>query len=848
MTAAPALPVHPLDLPEARSGLARQPGTFADHRRALLATAAARPALAGWRGRGPRDPGVMLLEFWAYVLDVVGFYDETLAHEAFVRTARRPESLRALVALLGATPRPAVAASVTLAAYADGTEPVLLRAGTAFRSAALPDGGPPQVFELDADTVIRPKWNGWTLAPCRPDRLPGAAGPTVLLDPKGVALTAGAPVLVAHPGGARALRVTALGHRTEADGVRYPTVTFDGDPGLPARTALADITLLRPTRTAGLWRGPRLGGDPAVISSSGGKTSLVLDGLHRDLHIGDRVIAGRGGDLYAFRIADVDEAPRSVRAATTTQFKDADGKVTGSVTSPATTVPVTVVTLDGALRTGISQSVSAVLSLAVRTAAPPVETVLHTGLTPAARITLPTATGIRADDALTVDGPVATTSTGPSAVLQPAQHPHAAVSALAAKGAPGAAASSARVADALRRLRRTLPAAPAAPALPGRFLLAPASGPGVDTTGRLDPATRTLTPDRDAAWTGELPAPVTAHGNLLPCTRGETVDHEVLGTGDATRPQQRFTLARSPVTHRATPTGARPDLDIRVNGRLWREVPTLYGLSGHEEVYLTRPGPDGRTDVVFGGPPRCAAPPTGSVITARYRVGAGAASPPARSITQIVRPVPGLAQVRNPVAATGGADAESDQDLRTRAPASALLLGRAVSLADMEAAAAGVPGAVGVRAGWRWSATRQRPVVRVAYIGPPELAPVLLRTLRALTDPTTPLEAAPAMPAPHRLALHLAPDPAEDPAAVAAAVRAALTAGPRAPLAPATLGVDGPLRRSALFAAVLAVPGTVAVQGATVDGAPFTAPALAPPDGGWLDLVDRLDVHAAAAR
>jgi hypothetical protein len=124
-------------------------------------------AIGNWRGRHPEDFGMMLLEMWAYVCDLTSFYDDVLAHESYVRTARRRESLRKLVAPLGYIPRPAVAALAELAAFADGRRVVSLPVGTAFRSGAF-DGNPPQVFELDTATTIHPLLNDWAFLPVRP--------------------------------------------------------------------------------------------------------------------------------------------------------------------------------------------------------------------------------------------------------------------------------------------------------------------------------------------------------------------------------------------------------------------------------------------------------------------------------------------------------------------------------------------------------------------------------------------------------------------------------------------------------------------------------------------------------
>ncbi|HWP45162.1 MAG TPA: putative baseplate assembly protein, partial [Blastocatellia bacterium] len=114
--------IHP-GKPEIAAGLPslpRQLAGFAEYRLAMLRDIPLHPALSGWRARGGDDLGVMLLEMWAYVLDVLGFYDERIANETYLRTGVLRPSLRRLVELIGYRPRPALAASVVLAAIADG--------------------------------------------------------------------------------------------------------------------------------------------------------------------------------------------------------------------------------------------------------------------------------------------------------------------------------------------------------------------------------------------------------------------------------------------------------------------------------------------------------------------------------------------------------------------------------------------------------------------------------------------------------------------------------------------------------------------------------------------------------
>ncbi len=120
----------------------------------------------------------MLIEMWAYVCDVLSFYDETIAHESYLRTARRDPSVRMLVGLLGYRPRPAVAAQVRLAVKAGGRLAIVLPAGLAVRSSAF-GTEKPQVFELDAEARAHPLLNGWRLAPDPPGPGPQGRAPAV---------------------------------------------------------------------------------------------------------------------------------------------------------------------------------------------------------------------------------------------------------------------------------------------------------------------------------------------------------------------------------------------------------------------------------------------------------------------------------------------------------------------------------------------------------------------------------------------------------------------------------------------------------------------------------------------
>src|SRR5205085_11629324 len=107
----------------------------------------------------------------------------------------------------------------------------------------------------------------------------------------------------------------------------------------------------------------------------------------------------------------------------------------------------------------------------------------------------------------------------------------------------------------------------------------------------------TLSAELSQAYVRET---VTINANAARATHGETAQ-EVLGSGDASRAYQRFTLRQPPLTHTsaATASGTASSLQIRVNDLLWHEAPSLYGHGPDERIFTTQLSDDGKTTVVF---------------------------------------------------------------------------------------------------------------------------------------------------------------------------------------------------------------------------------------------------------
>ncbi|MGW8392251.1 putative baseplate assembly protein [Pseudoduganella sp. HUAS MS19] len=108
--------------------------------------------------RDRADPAIALLDGWATVADVLTFYQERIANEAYLRTATERQSVADLARLVGYRLRPGVAASVHLAfTVADGFRGELPQ-GT--RAQSVPGAGQlPQFFETDEKLEARDSWN-----------------------------------------------------------------------------------------------------------------------------------------------------------------------------------------------------------------------------------------------------------------------------------------------------------------------------------------------------------------------------------------------------------------------------------------------------------------------------------------------------------------------------------------------------------------------------------------------------------------------------------------------------------------------------------------------------------------
>ena len=87
VAAAPAA-ARPVSNPPGLTQIAYRAGDFAAFRRALLSPLPGEQQLAGW-SPGAGDLGLQALEWWAYLADILTFYNERIANGSYLRHGRR---------------------------------------------------------------------------------------------------------------------------------------------------------------------------------------------------------------------------------------------------------------------------------------------------------------------------------------------------------------------------------------------------------------------------------------------------------------------------------------------------------------------------------------------------------------------------------------------------------------------------------------------------------------------------------------------------------------------------------------------------------------------------------------
>ena len=219
---------------------------------------------------------------------------------------------------------------------------------------------------------------------------------------------------------------------------------------------------------------------------------------------------------------------------------------------------------------------------------------------------------------------------------------------------------------------------------------------------------------------------------------------------------------------------------MRANGVAWSEVPSLYNQAANARFIAcsTRRAALRRSPPATASRARCCRPGTANIL-ANYRIGLGAAgNVAAGTITTLVDRPLGVAGVVNPLAANGGQDPDSVDDIQTSAPLTVVTLGRAVSIEDYQIFAETYAGIGKASAIWIPSGRYRGVFITVAAAAGEALPPGsqtlanLVTTLQSYGNPNIAIYPQSFLETIFRIEADLAIDPAY----VAAAVQANVTA------------------------------------------------------------------------
>lgn len=659
------------------SAIAYRVGDYASFRRAMLEAISLneievngqthRP-LKRWTTRADDDYGIAILDMWATVADVLTFYQERIANEAYLRTALFRESVLRMAALLGYEPASGVAATAFLAFTVEEDKRVAISPGLLVQSVPGQDEKP-QKFETVESLTAESRLNRFRVYP-----QPQADGPLQAGREKATVLggagdlSPGNQIVVFDPG------THAAGGPPVEEKQIAQNQTIDW------RQEVTWAPQIRRTfpATAEVWRWNRklrLFGRNAPsaffvtsVDSKGGvswqqgapnyylgaRSTVALDAIYDDLKENTELLV----------VAHLKSGEVLVRRATVTKTEQAQASLTSSAGLVAAEGTVTHVTLSSALPAGVDVRSAVVYQLEGG------EIDLWSKAYPE-----------------TISGDIVCAALADWG-LDPVDDRH--------------------VAESLLEEGR-------------RLLLEDAEGHFLATTVTES----RVNGDHLKITLGNAPSSpldadtVVARANVALATHGETVDDEVLGSGDAASAFQAFSLKKSPVTfvpQAGAKNGAANSLEMRVGGVLWHEADTLYGKSGDERVFTVHVDEDGEMTIHFGDGATGARLPSGrDNVVATYRHGLGReGNVKANSLTTLLdRPV-GLKSVTNSSAAQGGADPESLEEARENGPNTVRTFDRIVSLRDFEDAARAYNGVAKARAAWEWDGVERTVLLTVA--------------------------------------------------------------------------------------------------------------------------------------
>ncbi len=703
------------------SRIAFRIGTYSDFRQALFSALDRTQLLVPWTHRQADDPGIALLEGAAILGDILTFYQELYANEAWLGTATWPESVTALVRLLGYRPAPGIGGESAAAFEFNGATAVTVPAGFGF-NAQIAGQTTPVDFETSENLSALPQlsrfslyapWNTpaivagtsvlsvatSTLANARvtikaKDRL-ALVDPATVADPSSVNWQVGIVGSVAvvldqtvitltgswqgSPPSGGNLMAYKLGRGFHAFGYNAPAnqITISNNQ---ASSAAVDTSIAVETLLEGFPL------ERAVNDLSTGATMLVDLEISRFRRVERFALNSSLSSGIVEPFLDVYEFLLATTIASASLGSDSVGPMAGSVTTVAFA------------NTGYTGT-------ADRRTAQCME-VVGSGFTVTAQRAL---------------------APGGSGVGQ-----------LLYYGDGGS----------YRQLNgRTL-----------QFVtLNPDDSVAIleQTTAAIDPSYVSgdlsvgfrnvyLSPAlRQFGWSDfPLAAPaVTVFGNVAAVTQGKTQAQVVLGSGDARQINQTFMIPKSPLTwltDEALAPPRTPEIQVLVNNIQWNEVDSLFAAGPADTSFIVRLDNNGNSWIQFGDGVNGSRLPSGvGNVLLTYRTGAGASGDRIPGTTPVqAGQAQNLTAIRLYQTVTGGAAPEASDSARQTAPGRVQSLNRLVSLSDFEYQALALPGVEKAQATWDLAGGVPLLVLTVLLANPSDAATASVQTAMTLANVT----------------------------------------------------------------------------------------------------------------
>lgn len=593
--------------------------------------------------RDSDDPAIALIDAFAGSLHILAYSAARLSDDSSILRTTDRDALAYLTRMLGYEPRPALSASTTLAFtvsdLAGGPTQATVPAGTKIASVPGQDEKP-QTFETDSELDARAEWN--LLRPVLAKTVPAVTIATASITIAGTGTTAkvGDPVLVymSPQGDGNNWLFARIASIVRESDVEPPSTTLGlaSQVALPAIAALTGdafknrVVVLAQRAAAFGSTAPNMALLPAEVKTPEIYDANTQDWLNLKMDTGGSPAPANTVDLDAIYPDAMQGRFAVFSAPTVTQVGTITKVVERSRSGFGLSAKLSEITLDSGIEVGAS------FLTKVRETAIFIETVRETLLAPDADVELPQSPATTLTVAGEVDLPV-----GRKLILT------------GEKWGDPAGTTASEVAT-----------------------VKSVSISGGETVVTFDRAIAS----RFHSLSLEI------FGNSVGASHGETMPNsgmELVGSGDAARHAPRYRLKGSPLSHgpASNSRGYAPAVAVTVSGRLYEEQPSLYGFGDHAPVYTVRTVEDEKSELQFAG-----RLPTGvNNVTAIYRVGSGlAGNLEAGRLTTVMTPVLGITGVVNPVAADGGSDAETLEDMRASAPQSIRTLDRVVSLSDFE--------------------------------------------------------------------------------------------------------------------------------------------------------------------